>query len=222
MTLKAENITFSYNSKGKKTKVSNPVLAHFSAEFEREQIVAVTGPNGCGKTTFGKVLIGILKQQEGIVRIDGINTKEMNLTQIGKKVGYAMQNPMQQIFCASVTDEVEYGLKNLDLPIEEIVTRRDYYLSYFQIEQYKDQFPFLLSQGEKQRLVLAAVLAMRPNYLILDEPTASLDSYRKKLLGEYLRRIVGELRCGIILISHDRAFISKYTDREINMQAGKK
>lgn len=211
MTIKAEKISFTY------PKSNQLVLHDISAEFYKNEIIALTGENGCGKTTFGKLILGVLKPDKGSISIDGKEVSSLTLCEVGRKIGYVMQNPMQQIFCTSVAEEVEYGLKNLGLSQRERKEKRDYYLKYFQLEQHENTFPFSLSQGEKQRLVLASVLAMQPEYLMLDEPTASLDVYRQKLLGNYLEQICNETGCGIIIISHDRSFIERFTHREIKM-----
>ena len=210
MALKAENIFYTY------PQSQRPVLTGFSAQFPFGEITALSGKNGCGKTTFSRILTGIMKPDRGDVSLDGESIASHSLAEIGRRVGYVMQNPVQQLFCTSVEEEIRYGLENMELDPEEIRERIGYYLNYFQLEQYRNVIPFRLSQGEKQRVVLAAILAMRPRYLILDEPTAALDRYRSRLLGEYLRKIAKD-SCGIILISHDLAFIRQYTDREIVM-----
>jgi energy-coupling factor transport system ATP-binding protein len=212
MSILIENISFSY-PKGK-----DMVLDDFCEEFKKGGITAVTGPNGCGKTTLMKLILGIFSPQKGMIHIDGRDTSEMSLAETGRKIGYVMQDPSRQIFCTSVEEEMAYGLENMKLPADEIRKRCDYYLEYFEIGQYRQTFPFALSQGEKQRLVLAAVLAMKPDYLILDEPEASLDLYRRRLLREYLLKIRAEFDCGIIMISHDRNFISSCADREVGLK----
>ncbi len=212
MSICAENITFSYRGTQK------VLLEEFCAAFEKEEITAVTGSNGCGKTTLAKLLLGILKPKSGKIEIDGNDVAGMSLAEVGRKVGYVMQNPAQQLFCTTAEEEIAYGLKNQKLPDAEIKKRCDHYLNYFEIEAHRSTFPFFLSQGEKQRLVLAAILALQPAYLILDEPTASLDPYRQRLLREYLRRIRLELGCGIVVISHDRSFIRSCADRELCLE----
>jgi energy-coupling factor transport system ATP-binding protein len=213
--LQAKNISFHY------PKSDKWILRNFSADFKKNEITAITGPNGCGKTTLSRVLVGIEKPQRGNVYLDDVDINQMSLAEIGKKIGLVMQEPCRQIFCTSVWDEVAYGLKNLNLSFEEIREKTHYYLKYFQLWEHRDKFPFEMSYGEIQRLVLAAVLAMEPEYLILDEPTASLDVFRQKLLGEQLLRVQKENRCGIIIISHDRKFIDEYAQNFINMEVAK-
>jgi energy-coupling factor transporter ATP-binding protein EcfA2 len=211
MALEAKNLYFKY-PKGKKA-----VLSDFSASFLPGELAALTGANGCGKTTLTKILLGILQPQQGLVLLDGRNIAELTLAEVGRSVGYVMQNPAQQLFCTSVEKEMDYGLLNLGLSEEEREKRINYYLEYFQLSRHRKSFPFHLSLGEQQRLLLAAVLAMKPRYLILDEPTAYLDVYRRRLLGEHLQKIRTELVCGIIVVSHDRDFVCKYCQREVVM-----
>lgn len=210
--IQAQNISFKY------PKSDRWILKNFSAKFPKSEIVALTGPNGCGKTTLSKLLTGILKPQRGNIYIDDVDISHIPLSEIGKKIGLVMQSPDRQIFCTSVREEIQYGLKNLGLEQAEIEKRTAYYLNYFQLYHYRNTFPFEMSMGEKQRLILAAVLAMRPHYLLLDEPTASLDIYRKRLLGELIKKIHKETKTGIIVISHDRDFIEEYTTQELKME----
>lgn len=208
MSLVVKNLSFRYK------KDSRLILNNFSAEFPKDQITAVMGKNGTGKTTLARVITGILKPEQGEVFLDGERINDCTLAQRGRKIGYVMQNPQRQIFASTVEEEMRYGLENLGLEEEEIQKRVTEYLQFFEIDQYRNTFPFTLSFGEKQRLVLAAILAMQPEYLILDEPTASLDYKRKDRLGQYLQK----LDCGIIIISHDAGFIEKYCSRIVKME----
>jgi energy-coupling factor transport system ATP-binding protein len=224
LKLNVKEITYRYG------KGQSPILQDFFAEFTHDKIWAITGPNGAGKTTLGKVIMGILKPEKGSVVISyedetaslknpsQIDLSTLSLAETGRKIGYVMQNPARQIFSVSVQEEMEYGLRNLGLDEDEIKRRSKDFLHYFDLVNYEDTFPQLLSQGEKQRLVLAAVLAMKPDWLLLDEPTASLDLKRRQMLGEYLQRIRRELNTGIILISHDRKFIERYGECEFMME----
>lgn len=214
MTLKAEGVSFSYK------KSSVQILENISAEFNKSEITAIVGANGCGKTTFCKILMGIYRPLQGTVLVDGTDLHTLSLAEVGKRIGFALQDPEQQLFCKSVREEIEYGLKNLALDQTEIENRSSLFMEYFEIAKYQDRFPFQLSRGEKQRVVLAAILAMKPEYLILDEPTASLDAYRRKILGEYLIKIKEELNCGILIISHDWRFVSNYADKVFEMTKG--
>lgn len=209
MSLVIKDLTFKYKNADKN------VLDGFSAEFQTGQITAVTGRNGAGKTTLARLITGILKPERGSITVDGTDITGYSLAERGLLIGYVMQNPERQIFSTTVEEEIRYGLVNMGLSEDEIQSRIDEYLGMFEIEHHRNSFPFILSHGEKQRLVLAAILAMKPGYLILDEPTASLDYKRKAMLGKYLKKT----DCGVIVISHDRGFIEEYCDRVVEVGA---
>lgn len=208
MSLEAKDIVFKYKGS------DNYVLNNFSASFEYGKVTAVAGNNGTGKTTLARVIMGILKPDSGEVILDGKCINDLSLAERGKRIGYVMQNPSRQIFSETVEEEVKYGLHNLRLSEEEIEKRVDYYLNCFGIADRRSDFPFAMSHGEKQRLVLAAIMAMKPEYLILDEPTASLDMKNKAALGELLNK----MDCGVVIISHDSEFVDRYCDNIVSME----
>ena len=206
-----ENAAFIYPNADK------PVMSGFSAQFRRGEITAVTGKNGCGKTTLTRLLVGMLRPSQGCVSIEGFDISDMDLFEIGQRVGYVFQNPNRQLFCDTAINEIAYGLRNSGLNEEETEAKANYYLDYFDLSQYKGTFPGKLSLGEKQRLALAAVLALGTDYIVLDEPTTGLDVRRQRDLGEILSNLRRELNCGVILVSHEAEFVSRYTDRELVM-----
>lgn len=190
-----------------------------SLELFREDFTAIIGPNGSGKTTLGKLMAGIFKPQKGSVFIDNEDSRHMSLGAIGKKVGYLFQNPERQIFAPKVYEELAFPLelKGLDKSlIEEKVQEA---LTTFHLNHLSNSFPFTLSQGEKQRLALAALLINEPQFLILDEPTTSLDIERKKVFSDILD-VLKNKGVGIAVISHDTAFIKKHATRIIEMAGG--
>ena len=193
------------------------VLSRFSAEFRRGEIAAVRGKNGCGKTTLTKLIMGILHPSAGRISIDGFDTSAMGLFDIGRRVGYVFQNPNRQLFCDTAFNEVAFGLRNLKLNEELVEEKTSQYLEYFDLERYRDIYPGKMSLGEKQRLALAAVLALGTDFLILDEPTTGLDACRRDELGNLLTKLRQELNCGIVLVSHESGFIARYADRELVM-----
>ena len=204
-----EHITFQY------PQGSAPVLEDFSAHFERGEIVAVSGKNGCGKTTLSKLMAGILRPDKGRICIDDLDIRGLDLFEIGQRLGYVFQNPARQLFCETVYREVAYGLINLGLKKEAVALKADHYLDYFGLSAYRDDYHGNLSQGEKRRLALAAVLALGTDYLVLDEPTSGLDMYRRRELGDILGQLRRDMACGIVLISHEADFIARYADREL-------
>ena len=207
--ISVDNITFKY------PLVTAPVLSGFSARFELGEIVALTGKNGSGKTTLTKLLVGILRPLSGSILIDDLCISGMDLFEIGRRVGYVFQNPNRQLFCDTVYNEVAYGLRNLGLNETKVSQKVDYYLEYFDLRRYHKTYPGKLSLGEKQRLALAAVLALGTNYLILDEPTTGLDGRRMKEFGDMMIKLRQEFDCGIVFVSHETDFIASYADREL-------
>ena len=209
--IKAERITYSYKNS------AVPALADFSAHFDRGEIVAVCGSNGCGKTTLTKLLVGILRPSAGRVLINGADICGLDLFEIGQRVGYVFQNPNRQLFCDTVLNEVAYGLRNMGFDDEQTKEISEHYLDYFDLTGHRESYPGKLSHGEKQRLALAAVLALGTEYLVLDEPTSGLDVLRQRELGDMLLTVKQDLSCGIVFVSHDADFISRFADRELVM-----
>ncbi len=165
-----ENITYRYDG----SKASG--LRGISLTIEAGESVAVMGPNGSGKTTLARCLNALLLPTTGTVSVDGMDTRDCTtLQEIRRRVGMVFQNPDNQIVSATVEREIAFGLENLGLPYQELHERVDEMLVRFHLERYRYHSPHYLSGGEKQRLALAAVLAMRPSYLVLDEPTTLLD-----------------------------------------------
>lgn len=206
--IELERITFSY------PKAKSLVFQDFSAEFQPGEICAVTGRNGCGKTTLARLIAGVLRPAAGRISIDGEDTAKLDLFEIGRKVGFVFQDPARQLFCRTVREEISFGLENMGLPEAEIEEKAARWAEFFRLGGLLESFPGTLSCGEKQRVILAAVLAMGTRYVLLDEPTASIDMHSRGQLGELLRDIAAEGR-GVILITHERAFIERYAHREL-------
>ncbi len=181
------------------------------------------GSNGSGKSTLSKLLCGIIRPRSGMVTINGKYTTELSLGEIGKQVGYLWQKPEQQLFAQNVLDEllfverIKAQNKSVNSEMEEVGKN---WLRYFDIEHLAKRSTFFLSRGEKQRLALAAVVSLGTSYLILDEPTTGLDSERKKSLIELLRKLNTEKKIGMLIISHDKEFISTIANRIIVMETG--
>ena len=206
-----ENVTYSYPQR------AEPVISAFSACIRRGEIVALRGKNGSGKTTLTKLIAGILRPSAGGVSIDGHDTACMDLFDIGRRAGYVFQNPNRQLFCETAYDEVAFGLRNLGFGEDEVRRRTGTYLERFGLSRYSDVYPRKLSLGERQRLALAAVLALGTGYLILDEPTTGLDAPNRGELGGLLEQLRDDSNCGILLVSHEAGFTARYADRDLVM-----
>ena len=197
--IKLEKVTYNYSiSEGKVISA----LQGIDLELKEGEYVSMIGPNGSGKTTLARLLNGLLLPSSGEVLVDGLNSKvKEDLRLIRQKVGMVFQNPENQIITTSVEREIAFGLENLNLPSEEIRERVEWALSAFHLWDYKNSPPHSLSGGEKQRLAIASVLAMKPKYLILDEPTSLLDPEGREMLNMLIRKLADEGKVTIISIT---------------------
>jgi len=152
------------------------VLNSINLEIQAGERIGLMGPNGSGKTTLVRCLNGLLQPTRGEVKVDGLSTAdERNLKKIRRLVGMVFQNPENQIVTTTVEHEIAFGLENLNMPREEMHKKIEEMLTRFDLERFRTHPPHLLSGGEMQRLAVAAVIAMAPRILVLDEPTSLLD-----------------------------------------------
>ncbi len=195
----AEDVTFRYHLQSGNDV---PTLNGLSLEIGESESVAVIGPNGSGKSTLARCLNGLIVPQSGRILVDGMDTADPgNKWQIHQRAGMIFQNPDNQLVSTTVEREVAFGLENLGLPSPEIHERVAWALDRFHMSKYRQYPPHRLSGGEKQRLAIASVSAMRPRYLICDEPTSSLDpGDRQDILG-LLMSIVDEYRMSVVFIT---------------------
>jgi len=179
-------------------------LRSISAVFQPDESVAIVGTNGSGKSTLALCLNGLLQPSAGRVLVDGLDVAEKpKLSEIRRLVGMVFQNPDNQIISTTVEREIAFGLENLAVPAGELRERVEQVLDQFHLRPFRDRPPHLLSGGEKQRLAIAAVLAMRPRYLILDEPTSLLDPVSQREVGELIDRLH---RSGEVAVVHITQF----------------
>ena len=213
--IKLENVTFRYGDG------SAPALDGLDLEIARGSFTAVLGHNGSGKSTLAKLLNGVLLPTEGRVLVEGIDTQdETRMLDVRRTVGMVFQNPDNQIVASVVEDDVAFAPENLGVPPAEIRERVDEALKQVGMYDFRLHAPHLLSGGQKQRVAIAGVLAMRPDCIVLDEPTAMLDPIgRREVLNA-----VRELRRGrgmtVALITHHMEECI-HADRLIVMSGGK-
>lgn len=199
---------------------SHPALRGVDLEIRQAEFVALVGQNGAGKTTLVKHFNNLLRPTRGQVRIEGVDTRSETVGSLSRRVGYVFQNPDHQIFCASVREEVGYGLRNLGLTPEETTQRVDEVLKFVGLEQVAERHPFTLGKGERQRVAVASVLVMRPNILVIDEPTTGQDWTGT----ERMMRLVRDLHQAghtIVMITHDMRIVAEYAERMVVMHRGK-
>ncbi len=197
--IELQDIHFSYRDE---TGRPRAVLNGISMRIEPGEAVAIMGANGSGKSTLVKCCNGLLLPGSGRVLVEGLDTaNEKKLPAIRRLVGMIFQNPDNQIVSTTVEREIAFGLENLGIPFDEMHARVDEMLRRFDLESYRLKSPHYLSGGEKQRLALAAVLAMQPKYLILDEPTSLLDPQHRRHIVELLSALHREEKIACILIT---------------------
>jgi energy-coupling factor transport system ATP-binding protein len=206
-----DSLTFSYTNR-------ENLFHNISFDIEENQHIGLIGPNGCGKTTLVKLMLGILKPRGGEIHLDGNSLKNISLSNAGRKVGYVFQNPDKQLFCPTVLEQMSFGYRYENkAPKEGSDKKIDYYLEVFDLMQYKNSSCLELSRGEKQRLALASVLSRNVKFLILDEPTTGLDILRKKQLEKCLMSLRQEGK-GYLIISHEAKFLSNYVDKLLRLR----
>ena len=202
----ASHITFRYpgevDEKGN-TMESPIILNDISLTIQKGSFVAVLGHNGSGKSTFAKHINAILVPEKGTMLVDGLDTRSENdLFAIRQKAGMVFQNPDNQIVATIVEEDVAFAPENLGVPPEEIRSRVDHALKLVGMYEYRKHAPSQLSGGQKQRIAIAGVIAMQPDCIVLDEPTAMLDPQGRQEVLETIHRLNREQGITIVLITH--------------------
>ncbi len=221
MELKTENIIYEYDSG---TGYAKRALDGVSVTIRENEFIGLIGHTGSGKSTFIQHLNGLLKPAHGKVLYNGMDiySKDFDRRKLRGHVGLVFQYPEYQLFETSVIKDVAFGPKNLGLSEEEAEKRAERALSMVGIEQdYYHTSPFNLSGGQKRRVAIAGVLAMKPEVLILDEPTAGLDPKgRDEILGQ-IAKIHTNTGNTVILVSHSMDEVAEYVDRVLVIDEGR-
>ncbi len=203
----AKHLIFRYpadtEENGDHAEEKEPVLKDVSIAIEKGSFVAVLGHNGSGKSTFAKHINAILVPDEGKVYVDGMDTaEEEHLFAIRQKAGMVFQNPDNQIVATIVEEDVAFAPENLGVEPAEIRRRVDEALHAVNMYEYRNHAPSQLSGGQKQRVAIAGVIAMQPDCIVLDEPTAMLDPKGRQEVMETIRRLNKEKGITVVLITH--------------------
>ncbi|MBO5210393.1 MAG: energy-coupling factor transporter ATPase [Clostridia bacterium] len=215
--IEIKNVTYNYNE----DEVEYTAVDNVSLDIKRGSFTVILGHNGSGKSTLAKMMNGLNKPTLGEILVDGIDTKnEENELLIKRKVGMVFQNPDNQLVASIVEEDVAFGPENLGLEPAVIRERVDEALKSVGMYEFKNSTPHHLSGGQKQRIAIAGMIAMKPECLILDEPTAMLDPKGRAEIVETILRLNKENGMTVVLITHYMEEAEK-ADRVLVMNDGK-
>ncbi len=195
------------------------VIDDLSLSIERGSFTVILGHNGSGKSTLAKLMTSLLKPNSGSVVVDSLNTGDNNDSEIHRRVGLVFQNPDNQIVSTIVEEDVAFGPENLGLPPSVIRERVDSALKTVDMFEYKNHAPHKLSGGQKQRVAIAGIIAMEPQCIVLDEPTAMLDPRGRQEVISTIYKLNKEKGITIVLITHYMEEAEK-ADRILVMDKG--
>ena len=218
--ISVQNVYFSYSNEEDDQPVVNAVDG-VSLDVKKGEFVALLGHNGCGKSTIAKHLNAMLLPDSGKVYVDGDDTTDEEKTyDIRKKIGLVLQNPDNQLVASIVEEDVAFGPENLGIDPKEIREKVDYALKAVDMYDFRTHAPHKLSGGQKQRVAIAGILAMLPECIVLDEPTAMLDPNGRSEVMSTLLKLNKEKNMTVVLITHymDEAVLA---DRVVVMDGGR-
>ncbi|MGD8998299.1 MAG: ATP-binding cassette domain-containing protein [Anaerolineae bacterium] len=212
-TIAVERLTYAYEPEG--------VLALNGVDLvvRKGEFLGIIGQNGAGKTTLLKNLVGLLTPTEGRVLIDGLDTRETAVADLATRVGLVLQNPDQQLFAQTVEEEIAFGPRNLGLSQDEIERRVNEAIAMTGLDAFRRDFPPALAKGDRAKVIIASVLAMRPQIVIFDEPTTGQDYKGCHQIMQIARRLHQDGHT-VIVVTHDMALIAEYTERTVVLCRG--
>lgn len=213
LILKVEDLYYKYGN-------GKSALDGVSVDIYEGEKIAVLGSNGSGKSTFFLNVDGVLKPEQGNIIYRGTFINKKNLKELRKNIGIVFQDADNQIIASTVRAEVGFGPMNLKLPKEEVIKRVEEALSYMNISDLKDRPPHYLSGGEKKRVSIADIIAMKSEVIIFDEPTAALDPLNAQMLEEVLLRLETEGKT-MLISTHDVDFAYRWAERILVFCQGK-
>lgn len=221
MSIVIENLNFIY---GKDSPFQTIALKDVNLEIKSGEFIGLIGHTGSGKSTLIQQLNGLLKPTDGKILINNmdLSDKKITLADVRKKVGLVFQYPEYQLFEENIEKDIAFGPKNMGLDDQEILNRVKKSMAYVGLdyEKMREVSPFDLSGGQKRRVAIAGVLAMEPEILILDEPTAGLDPKGRDEILNQIKRIHDEENIIVILVSHSMEDVARLVDRLIVLENG--
>jgi len=213
LILEIKNLHYRYGN-------GEAALNGVSVDIREGEKIAVVGSNGAGKSTFFLNTNGVLTPDEGEIVYRGTVIHKKNLKELRKNIGIVFQDADNQIVASTVLAEVGFGPMNLKLPKQEVLERVEEALSYMNILEYKDRAPHYLSGGEKKRVSIADIIAMKSEIIIFDEPTAGLDPLNSEMLEEVLEKLSAEGKT-MLISTHDVNFVYRWAERVIVFSQGR-
>ena len=219
--LEVEGLSFRY------PEAPKDAVSHFDLRIPEGEIAVLAGPSGCGKSTLLRAVNGLIPHMysgdySGEVRVAGASVKGSEMRDLAQKVGFLFQNPENQIFMFTVERDVAFGLENIGVPRAEMRERVDEAMRLLGIGDLAQRAPHELSDGQKQRVALAGVLAMKPRLVILDEPTSLLDPKTAGDLVALVAKLRKDLGTTFVVVEHRLDLLVKVADRLVVMNEGKK
>ena len=193
--IEIKNLGFSYQK-------DDVALSDVSFNVQKGEWLTILGHNGSGKSTLSKLLVGLLKPNNGSVVVDGQTLSEETVYDIRKKIGIVFQNPDNQFVGVTVKDDIAFGLENLQIERDEMLKRIDKYASRVDMTDFLEKEPQALSGGQKERVAIAGILAMQTDVIIFDETTAMLDPKGRKEILNYIKKL-NDVGVTVIMITHD-------------------
>jgi energy-coupling factor transporter ATP-binding protein EcfA2 len=205
---------------------TKPSISDVSISVEKGDFVLITGPSGCGKTTLCRCFNGLIPhfyqgELEGEITVSGKDVTKHQTSEMAKHVGLVFQNPENQLFALSIEKDVAFGLENLGFSREEMRKRVDWALNLTGIDDLRERSPHEVSGGQQQRVAIAAVLAMQPEIIVLDEPTSFLDPLSAEKIFVVIHDLNQRLGITVVLVEHRLDLTAKYANHIIIMDQGR-
>ena len=218
--IETKNLTYTYPS------ATKPSIVDVSIKVEKGEFVLITGPSGCGKTTLCRCFNGLVPHfyqgdLKGEITVAGEDVLKHHTYEMAKHVGLVFQNPENQLFALSIEKDVAFGLENNGVSREEIRKKVDWALNQTGIYDLRERSPHEISGGQQQRVAIAAVLAMEPEIIVLDEPTSFLDPLSAEKIFDVIYDLNRKQGMTVILVEHRLDLTAKYTNHLIVMDEGK-
>lgn len=195
-------------------------ISGITCAIQQGEFIAVIGQNGAGKSTLVKHFNGLLQPSSGMIKVNGIDIRTLSTKNLASQVGYVFQNPDHQIFCASVEEEIRFGLKNLGMSKKEQETCIEAALEFVGLQDQRKRHPFTLGKGERQKIAVASILAIAPPVICIDEPTTGLDWTGTLRMMELIRKLHQNGHT-VIMITHNMDLVAEYAQRVLLVNRGK-